>query len=194
MADGGVIVAGQHRLPVRVYYEDTDAVGVVYHANYLRFAERARTEMLRCLGLEHGSLSASLGLAFTVRRCAGRLSGAGASRPSPRGAHEARPARRRLARSRATDRKGRPAAGAHGGASCPDLAGPARRPPAAGADRRPGAAAPRSVCETRPWRLTHRFALDTAGPSRFRGAAGSPHCRWSHRTVGRSACSPHLMS
>ena len=68
-ADGGVIVAGQHRLPVRIYYEDTDAVGVVYHANYLRFAERARAEMLRCLGLEHGSLSASLGLAFTVRRC-----------------------------------------------------------------------------------------------------------------------------
>jgi len=68
-ADGGLIVAGEHRLSVRVYYEDTDAVGVVYHANYLRFAERARTEMLRCLGLEHGSLSARFGLAFTVRRC-----------------------------------------------------------------------------------------------------------------------------
>jgi acyl-CoA thioester hydrolase len=68
-ADGGLIVAGEHRLPVRVYYEDTDAVGVVYHANYLRFAERARTEMLRCLGLEHGTLSARSGLAFTVRRC-----------------------------------------------------------------------------------------------------------------------------
>ena len=69
-ADGGAIAAGEHRLTVRVYYEDTDAVGVVYHANYLRFAERARTEMLRCLGLEHGALSARLGLAFTVRRCA----------------------------------------------------------------------------------------------------------------------------
>jgi acyl-CoA thioester hydrolase len=69
MADGGAIVAGQHRLPLRVYYEDTDAVGVVYHANYLRFAERARTEMMRCLGLEHGTLRARLGLAFTVRRC-----------------------------------------------------------------------------------------------------------------------------
>ena len=68
-ADDGLIVAGEHRLPVRVYYEDTDAVGVVYHANYLRFAERARTEMLRCLGLEHGTLSARSGLAFTVRRC-----------------------------------------------------------------------------------------------------------------------------
>jgi acyl-CoA thioester hydrolase len=69
VTDGGAIAAGEHRLAVRVYYEDTDAVGVVYHANYLRFAERARTEMLRCLGLEHGSLSARLGLAFTVRRC-----------------------------------------------------------------------------------------------------------------------------
>jgi acyl-CoA thioester hydrolase len=67
--DGGAIVAGEHRLAVRVYYEDTDAAGVVYHANYLRFAERGRTEMLRCLGLEHGHLGAHLGLAFTVRRC-----------------------------------------------------------------------------------------------------------------------------
>jgi acyl-CoA thioester hydrolase len=69
MADGGVIAAGEHRLAVRVYYEDTDAVGVVYHASYLRFAERARTEMMRCLGLEHSSLRAGPGLAFTVRRC-----------------------------------------------------------------------------------------------------------------------------
>jgi acyl-CoA thioester hydrolase len=69
MPDGGALAAGEHRLPVRVYYEDTDAVGVVYHASYLRFAERARTETLRCLGLEHGSLRARLGLAFAVRRC-----------------------------------------------------------------------------------------------------------------------------
>jgi acyl-CoA thioester hydrolase len=69
MPDGGVIAAGEHRLAVRVYYEDTDAVGVVYHASYLRFAERARTEMMRCLGLEHSSLRAGPGLAFTVRRC-----------------------------------------------------------------------------------------------------------------------------
>jgi acyl-CoA thioester hydrolase len=67
MADGA-IAAGEHRFAVRVYYEDTDAVGVVYHASYLRFAERARTEMMRCLGLEHGALAAR-GLAFTVRRC-----------------------------------------------------------------------------------------------------------------------------
>jgi len=56
--------------PVRVYYEDTDAGGVVYHANYLRFAERARTEMLRAAGLDHAGLMAGEGLAFIVRRCA----------------------------------------------------------------------------------------------------------------------------
>ena len=43
--------------------------GIVYHANHLKFAERARTEMLRCLGLDHGTLRARFGLAFTVRRC-----------------------------------------------------------------------------------------------------------------------------
>lgn len=43
---------GVHAFPVRVYYEDTDLTGIVYHANYLRFMERARTEMLRALGIE----------------------------------------------------------------------------------------------------------------------------------------------
>ena len=80
--------------------------GVVYHANYLRFAERARTEMLRCLGLEHGSLSARLGLAFTVRRCVVDYLAPARLDDLPRGAHAARPARRRLARPRATDRAG----------------------------------------------------------------------------------------
>ena len=69
MPEGGAIADGKHWLAVRVYYEDTDAVGVVYHASYLRFAERARTEMMRCLGLEHSVLKARLGLSFTVRRC-----------------------------------------------------------------------------------------------------------------------------
>ena len=41
-----------HRFPIRVYYEDTDAAGIVYYANYLKFAERARTEMMRELRLE----------------------------------------------------------------------------------------------------------------------------------------------
>ncbi len=56
-------------LPLRVYYEDTDAGGIVYYANYLRFAERARTEMLRDLGFENSALMGDAGLAFAVRAC-----------------------------------------------------------------------------------------------------------------------------
>lgn len=55
-----------HHLPIRVYYEDTDAAGIVYHANYLRFAERGRTEMLRAAGFEHAQILADTGTAFTV--------------------------------------------------------------------------------------------------------------------------------
>lgn len=51
--------------PVRVYYEDTDAGGVVYYANYLRFMERARTEWLRALGFEQDALRAE-GVLFAV--------------------------------------------------------------------------------------------------------------------------------
>jgi acyl-CoA thioester hydrolase len=54
-------------LPVRVYYEDTDAAGIVYYANYLRFFERARTEWLRALGFEQPRLADELGIAFVVR-------------------------------------------------------------------------------------------------------------------------------
>lgn len=53
-------------LPVRVYYEDTDAGGVVYHANYLRFMERARTEWLRQLGFEQDKLAQEAGIVFVV--------------------------------------------------------------------------------------------------------------------------------
>lgn len=53
---------------VRVYYEDTDHGGVVYHANYLRFMERARTEMLRCMGFELDILERDPGVVFAVRR------------------------------------------------------------------------------------------------------------------------------
>ena len=55
-------------LPVRVYYEDTDAGGVVYYANYLRFCERARSEWLRALGFSQQSLLAAGGPLFVVRR------------------------------------------------------------------------------------------------------------------------------
>jgi acyl-CoA thioester hydrolase len=59
---------GRHRYPVRVYYEDTDAGGVAYHASYLRFAERARTEALRDLGVPHAELLQRFTLMFVVRR------------------------------------------------------------------------------------------------------------------------------
>jgi acyl-CoA thioester hydrolase len=55
-----------HRLPVRVYWEDTDASGVVYHANYLRWFERGRTEWLRALGYNQDRLMGEVGIAFTV--------------------------------------------------------------------------------------------------------------------------------
>jgi acyl-CoA thioester hydrolase len=57
-----------HAYALRVYYEDTDAGGVVYHANYLRFAERARTEALRALGAPHAQMASQHGLMFMVRR------------------------------------------------------------------------------------------------------------------------------
>lgn len=59
----------RHLYPIRVYYEDTDAGGIVYHANYLRFAERARTEMMRVAGVGHGALLAEHGVQLVVHRC-----------------------------------------------------------------------------------------------------------------------------
>lgn len=52
----GSFERGVHRFPARVYFEDTDLTGIVYHANYLRFMERARTEMLRALGIEQQAM------------------------------------------------------------------------------------------------------------------------------------------
>src|ERR1700735_4935105 len=57
-----------HRYSLRVYYEDTDAGGVVYHANYLRYAERGRTEALRDAGIPHADLVERFGLMFMVHR------------------------------------------------------------------------------------------------------------------------------
>ena len=65
----GASAEGIHICPVCVYYEDTDAVGIVYYANYLKYAERARTEMLRDLGTENARLMKTEGLAFAGRRC-----------------------------------------------------------------------------------------------------------------------------
>lgn len=58
-----------HVYPLRVFYEDTDALGIVYHANYLKFAERARTEMLRLLGTGQWALMENEGVGFSVRHC-----------------------------------------------------------------------------------------------------------------------------
>ncbi|MBL8702361.1 MAG: tol-pal system-associated acyl-CoA thioesterase [Alphaproteobacteria bacterium] len=62
--------APAHRFRTRVYWEDTDGAGIVYYANYLKFAERGRTEMLRSIGIEQRSMLAETGIAFAVRRCA----------------------------------------------------------------------------------------------------------------------------
>ena len=52
LPQGGRFVGAEHRLPVRVYFEDTDLSGIVYHANYLRYMERARSDMLRVAGID----------------------------------------------------------------------------------------------------------------------------------------------
>src|SRR4029077_16098805 len=65
----GEIVDGHHVLPLRIYYEDTDAQGIVYYANWMRFLERGRTELLRVLAQEHCALNADRGLNLVVRRC-----------------------------------------------------------------------------------------------------------------------------
>ena len=64
---GRIAEDGTHHLPIRVYYEDTDFSGVVYHASYLRFMERGRTDLLRLVGIGHAAL-AGTGSAFVVRR------------------------------------------------------------------------------------------------------------------------------
>jgi acyl-CoA thioester hydrolase len=64
----GARTTGEFRWPVRVYYEDTDAAGLVYHSNYLKFMERARTEWLRLLGHGQDQLRSRDGVLFVVRR------------------------------------------------------------------------------------------------------------------------------
>ena len=58
-----------HRQAIRVYFEDTDAAGIVYYANWLRFAERARTDMLRDLGVSHAEMMRRERSRLVVRRC-----------------------------------------------------------------------------------------------------------------------------
>ncbi len=56
-----------HDFPVRVYYDDTDAGGIVYHANYLKFAERARTEYMRAMGFENSKIRDDHGIIIVVK-------------------------------------------------------------------------------------------------------------------------------
>ena len=62
----GHIADGVHHLDIRVYFEDTDFSGIVYHANYLKFCERGRSDMLRLAGVHHAELTKD-GLHFVVR-------------------------------------------------------------------------------------------------------------------------------
>ena len=66
--ESDMIRSGLHRYGLRIYFEDTDAGGLVYHANYLHFAERARTEALRAMGLPHSEMMRQHGIIFVVRR------------------------------------------------------------------------------------------------------------------------------
>jgi acyl-CoA thioester hydrolase len=71
----GEIASGRHVMAVRVYYEDTDFTGIVYHASYLRFMERGRTNYLRLIGADHRALfeataAEAPGFAFVVRSLA----------------------------------------------------------------------------------------------------------------------------
>jgi acyl-CoA thioester hydrolase len=65
----GTIRDGVHLFPIRIYYEDTDAAGLVYYANHLKYAERARTELLRATGFEQERLRQETGIVFVVRHC-----------------------------------------------------------------------------------------------------------------------------
>jgi acyl-CoA thioester hydrolase len=57
-----------HRLPLRIYYEDTDLVGIVYYANYLKFIERGRSEWVREMGVDQAAMKRDDGVVFAVRR------------------------------------------------------------------------------------------------------------------------------
>ncbi len=63
----GTLTDGVHHYGLRVYYEDTDAIGMVYYANYLKYAERARTELIRLLGF--ATISRDNDTVFAVTRC-----------------------------------------------------------------------------------------------------------------------------
>jgi acyl-CoA thioester hydrolase len=69
MTEQPPLAAEDHRFRLRVYFEDTDAGGIVYYANYLKYAERARTELLRTIGFESSVCMEKEGIGLAVRYC-----------------------------------------------------------------------------------------------------------------------------
>ena len=97
----GEIHDGRHHQAVRVYYEDTDFSGIVYHASYLRFMERGRTNYLRLIGADHRALfeqaeKEAPGFAFVVRHMSIDFQKAGAHGRCSRHCHYAGRGQRRL--------------------------------------------------------------------------------------------------
>ena len=126
----GLFAGREHRLPVRVYYEDTDFTGLVYHASYVRFFERGRSDFLRLVGGGHRTMGA-LGAAFAVLRLevsfrrAARIDDALLVRTSLAGHGRAR-----LSFAQVIERAGETLCSAQVEAACISADGRARRPPA----------------------------------------------------------------
>ena len=126
---GGAFEGLEHRLPVRVYYEDTDFTGLVYHASYVRFFERGRSDLLRLTGADHRAMGA-LGTAYAVLRLevrfqrAARIDDVLVVRTTLSGNGRAR-----LRFRQVIERDGEPVCTAEVEAACIDADGRARRPP-----------------------------------------------------------------
>src|SRR6201996_8678028 len=146
----GHIVGREHRLPVRIYYEDTDFTGVVYHANYLRYFERGRSDFFRLVGVSHSALLEQPDpSAFTITRItldfrrAARIDDALLVRTT-----YDRVKGPRLFISQAITRGEELIATAQVEAACIDLKGRARRPPPGMAEALRPFFAPETASET----------------------------------------------
>src|ERR1700761_3238498 len=127
----GWLVGREHQLPVRIYYEDTDFTGVVYHANYLRYFERGRSDFFRIVGVSHSALLERPDpAAFTITRItvefkrAARIDDALLVKTTYDSAKGPR-----LFISQRITRGEETIAQAHVEAACIDLKGRARKPP-----------------------------------------------------------------
>src|SRR3546814_8544932 len=84
LAPEGRFVGREHRFALRVYFEDTDLSGVVYHANYLRYMERARSDMLRLAGIDHRAAWEEGRGAYAISECTNRYRASARDRKSTR--------------------------------------------------------------------------------------------------------------